>query len=95
MTAIEIFVGVAIKGALVVYLAKKGWWPDWEKRALRREEHKRVIKAYEVWCERTGERPAADHEALRKLDERRGVSARSRGLYQRPRPPSRQVGPAA
>lgn len=76
MTVLEIGIAAAIKGALVVFLIKKGWWPDWEKRALRREEHKRVIKAYEAWCERTGERPAADHEALRKLDLRRGTRER-------------------
>lgn len=68
MTALQILLAAAIKGALVVFLVKKGWWPDWEKRALRREEHKRVIKAYEDYCERTGSRPAADHEALKKLE---------------------------
>lgn len=71
MTGLEIGIGVAIKAVVVGYLAHKGWWPDWEKRALRREEHKRVIKAYEAWCEQTGERPAADREALRKLELRR------------------------
>ena len=71
MTAIQIAIVTFIHGALGAWLLKKGWWPDWEKRALRREEHKRVIKAYEEWCERTGERPAADHEALAKLEYRR------------------------
>lgn len=71
-TAFTIFVAVTIKGVLVYYLTKKGHWPDWEKRALRMEEHKRVIKAYEEWCEQTGQRPAADHEALAKLEYRRG-----------------------
>jgi hypothetical protein len=71
MTALEIGLIVAIKGGLVVVLTKLGWWPDWEKRALKREEHKRVVKAYEAWCEQTGQRPAADHEALAKLDFRR------------------------
>lgn len=71
MTALEIGIAAALKGALVVFLMKKGWWPDWEKRALRREEHKRVVKAYEDWCAQTGERPAADHEALAKLELRR------------------------
>jgi hypothetical protein len=66
-----IFLALLIKGALVTFLVKKGWWPDWEKRAYRREEHQRVIKAYEEWCERTGQRPAADHEALAKLEYRR------------------------
>ncbi len=60
MTAFEIGLVVAIKGALVVILTKYGWWPDWEARALKREEHKRVLRAYEEWCERTGTRPAAD-----------------------------------
>lgn len=71
MTTGELIAVFVIKGALVAFLAKMGWWPDWEKRALRREEHKRVVKAYEEWCEQTGERPAADHEALRKLELRR------------------------
>lgn len=71
-TAETIFVAVLIKGALITFLVKKGWWPDWEKRALRREEHQRVIRAYEEWCEQTGHRPAADHEALAKLAYRRG-----------------------
>lgn len=75
-TTMTILLAALIKGALVVWLTKKGWWPDWEKRALRREEHQRVIKAYEEYCERTGERPAADHEAWRKLEARRGVRAR-------------------
>ena len=71
MTTGEIILVVALKSAFVAILAKLGFWPDWEKRALRREEHKRVIKAYEEWCEKTGNRPAADHEALRKLEYRR------------------------
>ena len=75
MTALQIglVVGLAafLKGVLTFYLGKKGWWPDWEKRAYRREEHKRVIKAYEDYCEQTGNRPAADHEALAKLEYRR------------------------
>ncbi len=70
-TTAVIFVSVFLKGLLVAYLVHKGWWPDWEKRALRREEHKRVIKAYEEWCEQTGHRPAADHAALARLDWRR------------------------
>jgi len=71
MTAFQIFLIALGKGAVVAVLFKLGWWPDWEKRALRREEHKRVIKAYEAWCEQTGERPAADGEALKKLELRR------------------------
>jgi hypothetical protein len=60
MTAWEIGLIVAIKGGLVTFLAYKGWWPDWEKRALKREEHKRVLLAYEEWRSRTGARGAAD-----------------------------------
>lgn len=71
MTTGEIFLAVAFKAVVVGVLAKLGFWPDWEKKALRREEHKRVIKAYEAWCEQTGQRPAADHDALRKLEYRR------------------------
>jgi hypothetical protein len=71
MTAWEIGLIALFKGAIVTVMVKKGWWPDWEKRALRREEHKRVVRAYEEWCEQTGQRPAADHEALAKLEYRR------------------------
>jgi hypothetical protein len=71
MTVGMIFAVIAIKGVLVAVLAKLGWWPDWEKRALRREEHKRVIQAYEGWCATTGKRPAANHDALEKLELRR------------------------
>lgn len=71
MTLFQIFLIFVVKGALAAVLTKMGWWPDWEKRALRREEHKRVIKAYEKWCAKTGERPAADHEALARLELRR------------------------
>lgn len=60
VTAVHIFAIVALKGALVTFLVWKGWWPDWEARARKREEHKRVLVAYEEWCERTGTRPAAD-----------------------------------
>jgi hypothetical protein len=60
VTAFEIFLIVAVKGTLVAVFTKLGWWPDWEARARKREEHKRVLVAYEQWCERTGTRPAAD-----------------------------------
>jgi hypothetical protein len=60
VTAFEIFLIVALKGTLVAVFTKLGWWPDWEARARKREEHKRVLVAYEKWCERTGTRPAAD-----------------------------------
>lgn len=64
MTALEIGLIVAIKGTIITVLVKKGWWPDWEKRALKREEHKRVLRAYEEWCERTGTRPSAMSDEL-------------------------------
>ena len=67
MTAFEIGLIVAIKGALVGFLIHKGWWPDWEKRAMKREEHKRVLRLYEEWCERTGTRPAADPRVTNKV----------------------------
>ena len=78
-TAGTVFVIVCLKGVLVTWLHKKGWWPDWEERGLRLQEHKRVIKAYEEWCERTGQRPAADMKALAELYQRRGYGPVSRG----------------
>lgn len=66
-TGMTIFLAALLKGALAAFLVKKGWWPDWEARALKREEHKRVLRAYEHWCERTGTRPAADPRIVEKL----------------------------
>jgi hypothetical protein len=74
-TTMTIFLAAFIKGSLTVWLVKKGWWPDWEKRALRREEHKRVIKAYEEWCEQTGRRPMFDQEAWAEIEARRGINS--------------------
>lgn len=67
MTVLGIGLIVAIKGVIVTVMVKNGWWPDWEKRALKREEHKRVLRLYEEWCERTGTRPAADARVIDKL----------------------------
>ncbi len=60
MTGLEIGLIVCGKAVVAGVLVKLGWWPDWEARARKREEHKRVLVAYEEWCERTGTRPAAD-----------------------------------
>lgn len=76
MTALQIFIAVMLKGIIVAVLFKLGWWPDWEKRAFRREEHQRVIKAYEAWVAQTGHRPMLDHEGWRKMEERRGLVGR-------------------
>jgi hypothetical protein len=67
VTALQIFMILALKGALIVVLTKMGWWPDWEARARKREEHKLVLHAYEQWCERTGTRPAADPRIVDEL----------------------------
>lgn len=66
MTFGEIFMVVALKGAIVTGLSYFNLWPDWEARARKREEHKRVLLAYEEWCERTGTRPAADPGVIGK-----------------------------
>lgn len=71
MTVLGIGLIIAIKGAIVTVLVKKGWWPNWEKRALKREEHKRVLRLYEEWCERTGTRPAAmTNDLIAKSDKK-------------------------
>lgn len=67
MTALEIGLIVALKGAVAVVLTKLGWWPDWEERAYKREEAKRVFVAYEKWCERTGQRPFEDPKIPERL----------------------------
>jgi sugar phosphate isomerase/epimerase len=59
VTTGEIFLIVALKGAVVVVLAKLGWWPDWEARAKRREEDKKVLRAYHEWREHAGPEAAA------------------------------------
>lgn len=76
MTPVEIGVAVALKGALVVFLVKKGWWPDWEARAYRREEHKRVIERYEEMVSQTGRRPCEDPNIPERLKHRPQVSDR-------------------
>jgi len=60
MTAFQILLAVTLKGLLVALLVKKGWWPDWPKYYRRKDEHRRVIAAYEAWCDKTGVRPADD-----------------------------------
>jgi hypothetical protein len=60
VTAFQIFLVVALKGALLVFLRKKGWWPDWEARARQREEEKRVLIAYREWRKNARSTPAAD-----------------------------------
>lgn len=67
MSALEIGLIVFLKGALVSVLIWKGWWPDWEKRAYRREEMRRVFKAYEEWCDKVGKRPFADPKIPERL----------------------------
>lgn len=66
MTFWIIALAVAIKAALVVYLRKRGWWPDWEERALRREEEKRVLVAYREWRKHPGSRPPPDPRVTQK-----------------------------
>lgn len=62
-----IFLATFIKGALVTVMVKKGWWPDWEERAYKREESKRVFQAYERWCEQSGQRPFEDPKIPERL----------------------------
>ena len=40
---------VALKGAILGYARKRGWWPNWEERARRRAEEKKVLVAYREW----------------------------------------------
>lgn len=60
MTTGEIFVIVALKGAVVVVLAKLGWWPDWEERARQRQDEKRLLRAYRQWRKDAGPEAAAN-----------------------------------
>lgn len=75
-----IFLAVCLKALLVHWMQRKGWWPDWEERGLKIQEHKKVIAAYERWCEDTGQRPAGDAKALAELYERRGYGPVKRPL---------------
>ena len=76
MTALEIGLIVCVKGALITAAVKLGWWPDWEKRAYRREESRRVFKAYEEWCDKTGRRPFEDPKIPERLKHRPTVRQR-------------------
>lgn len=67
MTAFEIGLIVFAKGVVVAILTKFGRWPDWEKRAYKREESQRVFKAYEAWCEKAGRRPFEDPKIPERL----------------------------
>jgi hypothetical protein len=60
MTLLEIGLVGLLTGAVRVGLAKLGWWPDWESRARKREEHKLVLLAYDKWCENAGPEATAD-----------------------------------
>ena len=59
MTLGEIVLIVALKGAVVVALARLGWWPDWEQRARDREDEKLVLRAYHQWRKDAGPEAAA------------------------------------
>ena len=65
-TTATIFVALMIKGALVVFLRKRGWWPDWVARAHQREEEKLVLAAYRKWRRDAGPDRAADMSLLLK-----------------------------
>lgn len=73
-----IAVGAVLAGALRVVLPKLGLWPDWEKRARRREEEKLVLRAYHKWRENPRSRPPADPRIAR--DDISNVSRRVRTL---------------
>lgn len=51
---------VALKGALLIYLKEKGWWPDWEERARRRDEEKKLLRAYREWRKHARPGPSAN-----------------------------------
>lgn len=59
MTALEIFLVVFLKGALVALLIKFGKWPDWEENARIREDEKALLRAYKKWRKDAGPGPAA------------------------------------
>lgn len=64
MTTGEIFVVLALKGALVAVLTYFDLWPDWEARAKRREEDKKVLRAYHEWRKNAGPEAAAEASAI-------------------------------
>lgn len=59
MTALTIFVALLLKGALVVWLSKRGLWPDWEALAAEKAEEKQVLLAYKEWRKNGGPKPRA------------------------------------
>ena len=66
VTAFEIFMIVALKGAVVAVLHKLGWWPDWEVRDREVREEKALLLAYKKWRRDAGPDAAAE---LRKVCE--------------------------
>lgn len=83
MTAFEIFVIVALKGALVVILAKFGFWPDWEKLDREKREEKLLLRAYKQWRKDAGPEAAAKlsvalHDFTDSAGNRRPVQNRTR-----------------
>ena len=59
-TGLAIFVAMFLKGALVIFLRKRGWWPDWEELDLRKQQEKKLLRAYRKWRKDAGAEAAAE-----------------------------------
>lgn len=50
---------MVIAGALRAFLASKGWWPDWEKLDLEKQQERKLLRAYKKWRKDAGPEAAA------------------------------------
>lgn len=54
MTAGEIFIAVALKGALLTFLQMKGWLPSPEEYGKRKQQERLMLKSYRLWRKQAG-----------------------------------------
>jgi hypothetical protein len=64
MTLGEIALVVFVKGAIVSLFGYLGWYPNWEERAIKREQEKSVLRAYKQWRDDAGPEAAAKLRAV-------------------------------
>lgn len=57
---LPLVISLFLAGVLRVFLAKRGWWPDWEDLDRRDREEKSLLRAYRKWRKDAGPEAAAD-----------------------------------
>lgn len=77
MTAGEIFVAVALKGALLTFLQMKGWIPDPVEYNTMKRQERMMLKSYKRWRKDAGPEAAAQlHSTLEAKVKRKRFMAR-------------------